>query len=290
MHLTLDDTTLFFDVDGPSLRVEHGLLQPRRVVIALHGGPGLDHGYLRPGLAGLAADVQVVWLDLRGQGRSSRPPLATCTLERMADDVAAFCERLGIDRPVVLGHSAGGFVALQLALRHPDRLAGLVLCSTSPTLTPIADPSPPPSLAMRGGEEAAAIAARLFAGDASPQVLERFASLVAPHYPGPAHAAVAGELFPLSSMNVELMRWFFSELAPHYDLRDRLAEIVAPALVVVGDHDWVCPPVGSRAIASGLRRATLVELPGVGHFPFSETPAAFRAAVRGFLDTLAPEH
>jgi pimeloyl-ACP methyl ester carboxylesterase len=286
MHLTIDDTNFFFDVDGPSLELVDGTLRPRRVLIALHGGPGLDHGYLRPDLAGVDPRVQVIWLDLRGQGRSSRPALETCTLERMADDVAAFCERLGIERPVVLGHSAGGFVAMHLALRHPDRLGALVLCSSSPTLAPMHDPAPPPSLAARGGDEAAAIATQMFRGDISPAVLEGFARLVAPHYAGPTHADVPARLFPLSSMNVELVRYFFSELAPHYDVRDRLGEIAAPTLVVVGDHDWVCPPIGSRTIASRLPRATLVELPGVGHFPFAEAPDAFRTALRGFLDAL----
>lgn len=72
------------------------------------------------GLDPLAAAAQLVFVDLRGQGRSSRPPLATCTLEQMADDVAELCHALGITSPVVFGHSAGGFIALHLALRHQD--------------------------------------------------------------------------------------------------------------------------------------------------------------------------
>ena len=79
-------------------------------------------------------DVQLVFVDLRGQGRSSPAPVEACTLEQMADDAAALCSLLGLEAPVVFGHSAGGFVALHLALRHPTLPASLILCDSAPTL------------------------------------------------------------------------------------------------------------------------------------------------------------
>ena len=82
MQAQLNGTELFFDIAG-----DRSATGP--TLVALHGGPGFDHAYLRPGLDPLAAWAQVVHVDLRGQGRSGRPPLATCTLEQMADDVAA---------------------------------------------------------------------------------------------------------------------------------------------------------------------------------------------------------
>src|SRR5262245_53323497 len=98
MHLDLADVRLWFDVEGSQLAVDGAALRSRPTVVALHGGPGFDHGYLRPGLSPLASDAQIIYVDLRGQGRSGRPPLETCTLEQMADDVALLCERLGIAR------------------------------------------------------------------------------------------------------------------------------------------------------------------------------------------------
>lgn len=73
-------------------------------------------------------------------------------------------------------------------------------------------------------------------------------------------------------------------LAGADDLRPRLGEITVPTLVVGGRHDWVCPPAASRALASGIPAARLVEIADAGHFPFSEEPAAFQAAVRTFLE------
>jgi proline iminopeptidase len=282
MHTTVNGTTLYFDVEGPGLAVEGGALHALPTLVVLHGGPGFDHGYLRPGLAPLAADAQLVFVDLRGQGRSAPATPNECTLEQMADDVSALCSTLGIDHPFVFGHSAGGFVALQLALRHRTP-RGLVLCHTAPTLAPLPDPHPPASLAERAGGEAAAVASRFFAGDFSPATREAFERLAFPHYAAPGHEDVPGRLMALSSLNTEIAEHFFTRLAPAYDVRHDLVEIDVPTLVIVGAHDWVCPPAAGRAIASGVADAELVVLPDAGHFGFSESPEPFLAAVRAHL-------
>ena len=94
------------DVEGAELRVTGGALVSRPTLVALHGGPGFDSGYLRPGLGPLSSHAQVVYVDLRGQGRSLPAEPASCTLEQMADDVAALSRTLGITHPVVFGHSS----------------------------------------------------------------------------------------------------------------------------------------------------------------------------------------
>jgi proline iminopeptidase len=283
MRTTVNGTDLYFDVEGPELAVEGRTLRARPTLVVLHGGPGFDHGYLRPGLAPLAADAQLVFVDLRGQGRSAPAPVESCTLEQMADDVAELCGTLGIDRPVVFGHSAGGFVALQLALRHTALPGGLVLSRTAPTLARLPDPDPPASLAERAGAEAAAVAASLFQGDFSAATGEAFERLVFPHYAAPGHEDVPGRLMALSSLNTEISSHFFAQLASAYDIRPHLGEINVPTLVIVGAHDWVCPPVAGSAIASAVPGSKLVVLPDAGHFGFSETPEPFLAAVRAHL-------
>ena len=164
---------------------------------------------LRP----LAEYAQLVFVDLRGQDRSGGAPAESWTLEQMADDVAALCAALGIERPRVLGHSAGGFVALQLALRHPELPAGLILCHTAPTLASLPNPDPPRGPAERGGAAAGAAAARLFAGDFVPEVLEAFDRLVLPLYAAPGHEDVAARLMALSALTADIARHFFQHLA-----------------------------------------------------------------------------
>lgn len=283
MRINVNHTALYFDVAGSELELDGERLRARPTLLVLPGGPGFDHGYLRPGLVELAADAQVVFVDLRGQGRSRPAPAESCSLEQMADDVAALCRALGVERPVIFGHSAGGFVALHLALRHPGLPSGLILCHTTPTLAPLPDPHPPVGLTERAGAEAAAVAARLFAGDFSPETGEAFARLVFPHYAAPGHEHIPGRLMALSSLNTDIGAHFFTELACRYDLRPRLAEIAVPTLVIVGRHDWVCPPAGGRAIADAIPATELIELTDAGHFGFSETPQPFLAAVRAHL-------
>jgi proline iminopeptidase len=268
MRITVNHTRLYFDVEGAGAPL-----------LVLHGGPGFDHGYLRPGLRPLARDAQLVFLDQRGQGRSAPVPAETVTLEQMAEDAAAVCAALGIERPLVFGHSAGGFVALQLALRHPGLASGLILCHTAAALGAAAES--PAGPAERGGPEAGAAAARLFGGDFSPEVLETFDRLVLPLYAAPGHEHVPARLMALTALNADIAAHFFQRLAPSYDVRPRLAEIAVPALVIAGRHDWVCPPAASRALAQGIPSARLVELDS-GHFGFSETPEAFVRAVRDY--------
>jgi proline iminopeptidase len=283
MEIHVNGTTLYVDVEGARLRPQGSDLVAYPTVVVLHGGPGFDQGYLRPGLAPLADVAQLVFLDLRGQGRSSRVPVETCTLEQMAEDVEAVCAQLGLGKVAVLGHSAGGFVALELATRHPTRLTRLVLCDTAPTLAPVPDEDPPPGLADRSSPEAVAAAERLFGGDFSQESVDAFGQLVAPFYAGPDHENLPQQLMALSSLNGEVAAHFFGQLAASYDLRPRLSEITVPALVVVGAWDWVCPPAQSKVMAAGIPNADLLVVDGAGHFPFSERPQEFLARVGPFL-------
>lgn len=285
MRATLNGTEIYFDIDSGGLRASHGTMLDKPVLIALHGGLGFDHGYLRPGIGVLNNHAQIVYVDLRGQGRSGRPALDTCTLEQMADDVAALCEHLGIARSFVLGHSAGGFVAMHMALRHPELVEGLILCGSSPTVQPITDDigEPAPSLASRATPEVLATASRIFSGEVTEESVAAFFREVGPYYAAPAQMDLPAKLLRLSSTEVGMMKHFMSTIAPSYDLRPRLAEITAPTLALVGKYDWVCPPRASRAIARGIPGATLVELEDVGHFVFSEDPQRFLDAVTGFF-------
>lgn len=288
MRITVNDTTLYFDVEGAGLVPDGQTLRERPTLLALHGGPGFDHAYFKPALSTLADTAQIVYLDLRGQGRSDRPPIETCTLEQMADDVAAFCRTVGLSRPVILGHSAGGFVALHLAVRHPDLIGGLILVDTAAATADMGDAME--RLEQRGGAAARAVGERVFSGDFSAEAMAEFGRLVLPAYVhDPATAGTMFDALARSSFSPEVATYYFQECAPHYDLHARLAAISTPTLVVVGESDWLCPLSASRTIAASIPQAELLVIPSAGHFSFGEQPERFGNAVRGFLRS-AGEH
>jgi proline iminopeptidase len=286
MRATINGTTLYFDVEGAGLVPDGQAMRERPTILVLHGGPGFDHAYFKPFLSALADDAQIVYLDQRGQGRSDRPPVETCTIEQMADDAVALYRALGIARPYILGHSFGGFVALTLALRHPDAISGLILASTAPASAQTADAT---LLAQWHGAEVSAIAARMFGGDFSEATMMDFVSRVFPTYfHDPATAGPMLEAVGRSPFDPMVPSYHYAHNSGRYDVRARLGEIGVPTLVLVGDSDWVCPLYASQTIAAGIPGAELVTIPQAGHFTFGEQPDLFTSAVRRFLAAAVP--
>jgi proline iminopeptidase len=97
MHVDVNGGRLWFDVNGPGVVPSGPDMRVRPTVVLVHGGPGsFDHSYFKPAFDELTAVAQVVYLDLRGHGRSEWGDAATWTFERCADDIRAFCDTVGI--------------------------------------------------------------------------------------------------------------------------------------------------------------------------------------------------
>ncbi len=131
MRVQVGDIRLFLETYGAEWVLDGDRMRRRPVVLALHGGPGMDATGLRYALAPLAGTAQLVVPDQRGHGRSDRGTPATWNLARWAADVRELCEVTGLQAPVVLGRSFGGFVAQQYAATYPQHPAGLILMATS---------------------------------------------------------------------------------------------------------------------------------------------------------------
>jgi proline iminopeptidase len=116
MQVIINGVRLFFDVVGEKLTPNGLRMRARPTVLLLHGGPGFDHSMFKPAFAPLADVAQLIMLDHRGNARSEHGDRALWTLAQWGDDVAAFCQALGIEKPIVLGYSFGGFVAQSYAI------------------------------------------------------------------------------------------------------------------------------------------------------------------------------
>ncbi len=258
--------------------IYHEVLGEGPAVLVLHGGPGMDHTYFRPDFDRLAERHRLVYLDHRLQGRSGRAPIDTLTIEQSADDAAALLDRLGIDRAVIAGHSYGGFIAQELALRHPDRLAALLLISTTPgqigeTDDPDADQGPRPPQGFIDAISTAPTTDAEYEAMA-PTVLSYYFHRLSWDEAAPAFADMRydAEAF-VRGMSV-LRGW---------SSVDRLDQIAVPTLVLVGRHDVPTSWPQSVRIARRIARSELVILEDSGHFPWMEEPDAFWAATDHWL-------
>src|SRR4029079_5200347 len=130
MYVCVNGVRLFFDVEGAKFVPDGPVMREKPTLLMLHGGPGADHSIYRPAYAELSDIAQIVYLDHRGNGRSEEGPRESWNLAQWGDDVRAFCDTLDIVRPIVLGASFGGMVAMSYATRHPGHPSRLVLIST----------------------------------------------------------------------------------------------------------------------------------------------------------------
>jgi pimeloyl-ACP methyl ester carboxylesterase len=278
MHVEVNGTRLWFDVDGAALVPEAADMRRRPTVVLVHGGPGTyDHSYFKPDFARLADHAQVVYLDLRGHGRSEWGETEGWSFEVCADDLRAFCNVLGIDRPVVYGHSMGGFVAMLYGARHPGHAAGLVLQSTMARfdLDRIVE-----GFRRFGGDDVAALAKRDYGGDpVSDEEWARVLAVFGPGVPGPDELARRIKNLELGEYGMDLMRRF--------DVVDHLPLVTSPTLVCVGDLDPVTPVDASREIFDGLPSGTarLEVIEGAGHFPWKDAPDRYWPVVIDFVTT-----
>jgi len=278
MQIEVNGTRLWFDVDGPALVPDGPQMRERPTVVLVHGGPGsYDHSYFKPHFGRLAGELQVVYLDLRGHGRSARHDPAGWSFELCADDLRAFCDALGIVKPVVLGHSMGGFVAMLYGARHPGHAGGLILQSTFARfdLARLVE-----GFRRFGGDEVAELARRDYGGDpVSDEEWARVFAAFGPTVPSVDELARRIRNPELGAAGLELMRSF--------DVVDDLRRITSSTLVCVGELDAVTPVAASVEIAdalpAGLGRLEVIE--GAGHFPWLDAPDPYFSTVRAFVAT-----
>ena len=280
MHVDVNGTRLWFDVEGLALVPDGPQMRERRTVVLLHGGPGsFDHSYFKPDFTRLSREAQVVYLDLRGHGRSEWGDPAAWSFEVCADDVRAFCDTLGVARPIVYGHSLGGMVAMVYAARHPGHPGALMLNSTTARF----DVERMVATFRRlGGDELAETVARVYRGDSPPVTAEQWArcwALFGPWVPGQQEKA---RTIVNTALNPPGLR-----LLTRFDVLDQLDRIDCPTLVCVGALDPATPVAAAReivdALPDGCARLEVIE--GAGHFLWRDAPERYWPLVEEFVAT-----
>jgi len=232
----------------------------------------------------------VVYLDSRGTGRSAKAKTSKdYTWELLVSDLEALRAHLGQDRVWLMGHSEGGIVSAHYACEHPDRVAGLVLLAASAAMGP-KDDADATARVMKRKDEPWFAAAMLSQLAGPPKTDEEMAAgmekLLPAYWADPSRIAKYKDDFAASTMSVAARAGSEDSKRRHFDLTGRLKKVTAPALVVVGDRDFVCPPHMSRTLHLGLANSKLLVIEDCGHFPWMEQAKEFEVQVPLFLKAL----
>lgn len=272
MRIEVNGCRLYVDVVGSGLVEDGPRMVERPVVFLLHGGPGFDHSSMKPSYDPLSDVAQLVYYDHRGQGRSDKDRAENWNLDQWADDLRGLIEVLGVEEPIVLGLSFGGFVAQNYAIRHADRLHKLILASTVPRVVfqTVFDAF------QKFGGDAAREAAEKFWSGPNPENTIDYMTTCIPLYsqteadPDAARRAV---------MALEVLSHFSKPDGEHsrFDFRESLKSIACPTLVTSGELDPITPIEAMREFTECIPKEHLrfETFAGCGHGVHRDDPAAF---------------
>lgn len=273
MKVTVNGTQLQVDTAGRG-----------RPIYAHHGAPGLgSRATPKRSFAALEDRYRIVTFDARGSGESDlRPPF---TNAQWVADLDALREHFGDEEIILTGGSYGGYIALEYVLTHPDRVSHLILRDTAASHR--FEARARQNALDRAGEFPAIdvdLLDRLFEGriESDAAFAEAFAA-IAPLYDAHYDPVATAERLRGMTFHAATHNAAFSRETPHYDVRERLAEIRVPTLVVVGRHDWITPVAASEELAEGIPAAELVVFEASGHSPNLEENERFTEVVADFL-------
>jgi pimeloyl-ACP methyl ester carboxylesterase len=243
---------------GPAVVFSHGTL--------------MDKSMFDPQLDALSDGYRAIAFDSRAR---TGPWDDQFDIHTLADDTLRFLDDLGIQKCVLAGMSVGGFMALEFAIAHQDRLDGLILIDVmAQEYTP---------------EEQEGFGHEFGKLDAEGTIPREWAEWAAPFCFGPAAYRDTPELvehwierwcaLPARSVYREAYSWL-----PRPDRTEAVSSITVPVLAVHGVDDVPIPIERARPMVAAMPNATLVEIPDAGHTSNLENPSAVNSAIRSFLD------
>ena len=271
----------FIDIDGVRLHYVDKGRGP--VLLLIHGLAGQVLNFTHSLLGQLAHDFRVVILDRPGSGYSLRPDDALAPLAAQARIVSHFCQALGLERPVVVGHSLGGAIALALALEHPDQFGALALIAPV-THRPESVPPPFDGLAIGSPLLRRLIAWTLATPLAIANRERALATLFGPQ-PVPADFATRGG--GLLSLRPRAFIGASADVtAAEQDLAgmiSRYKDLTVPVGILYGTDDRILyPALHARSFITKVPGTDLELIEGAGHMILissAERTAAFVARV-----------
>ena len=267
----------------------------RAVGVVLHGGPGSNMNGVWPDLQRLARTRTIVLYDQRGSGRSEivKDP-ARLTAADHVRDLEAVRVHLGLQRFALIGESWGAGLAVLYAAAHPEQVERLLLIGPMPPTRAILERRLDESDQAMGLRRQLAEMPKAMAGSTDPVATCReFFSLYLKQFfvtPGgmARRRGSSCDAPPESVRNYFVVNDATFTSLGAWDFRPLLARLTMPALVIEGEQSIASTVESARVMAKSLPNATLVLVPGAGHYPQVEQPERFFDAVEKFLAPARP--
>jgi proline iminopeptidase len=252
-------------------------------------GPPSD-SYFRT-LGSMEKLFTMVYIDSRGTGRSGRAEtLQEYTWDHLVGDLESLRAHLGQEEIWLMGHSEGGALVLQYAIKHRDRVSGLVLLSSLAVQDDSLFADIQRRQLQRRGEPWYEEARKAFEDETPPTTDEALAENLKASLPlywsDPTRIERYADDFAAGLPSAHAAMASFESNRYPFDIRDGLKNVTAPTLIVVGADDIVCSPESATAMHLALSDSKLLLIEDCGHFPWMEQPQVFEKRVPEFLHVL----
>jgi len=297
---TLRDTPAEGRIPGDGAQLYYRMVgHGSDVLVMIHGGPGMDMGYMVPDFAPLAERHRLLFYDQRGGGRSELlgDDPALYTIARHVADLEALRRHFGLERMTLVAHSFGPAIAASYAMAHPDRVARMIF------IGPV-----PPRAGDMDARYGASIDGKLTPAERAELTRLEDAMVHGPDPVGACRAYWAIGVKPrlaspdlarkitgdFCSVSPEAIRSGMGVAGPHtvtslgeWDFRAGLAKVNAPTLILHGEAEAI-PMDLVEEWTTALPSAKLVKIPGASHFPYVERPDLVWPAIEAFLGATSP--
>lgn len=289
LYADLPATSRDFYIPANGTRLYCKTMGTGEPLVILHGGPGLDQSYFLPQMEKLAADYMLIFYDQRGCGKSDVDvDTQSITMLQNVEDLEAVRVYFKLDKMNLLGHSFGGLLAMNYAIRYPGKLKRLVLVTPTPQSAAWRDSS----FRMMSLRSVPADKSFMDSLSATTQFTKRdpatmalfFRALFRQSFYNPQYADSLtlnfSENYPKTSALMQQLYWDSSLV--NYDLTKALDSVKCPTLIIGAEAD-MAPPEALEELHRALKNSEYSMIESCGHFPFVEAMGKFRELLLAFM-------